>query len=66
MHVFEQTGHGPKGTDPGCSCGIPMTEEYHPFHSFMRDYFTRHPHVGRQGSYKFNFPWWVCHTPQVD
>lgn len=65
-HVFEQTGHGPKGTDPGCSCGIPMTADVHEFHKFMRAYFAANPLFGRLGAYKFRFAHWPeCHTPPV-
>lgn len=58
IHEFEETGHGPKGKDPGCSCSVPMTEAEHPTHAFMRAYFAAHPEHGRLGSYSYNFTSW--------
>lgn len=59
IHEFQTEGHGPKGLDPGCVCGLPLARSEFSAHKFMREWFAAHPGYGNAGTYTFRFQHWV-------
>ena len=61
MHEWQDTGHGPKGLDSGCSCGLPTpVKSEWKTHKFMREWFAIHPdHPDRATDVHPRFQHWI-------